>query len=60
MRNIATMAPMTWPIHWPGVLGLPNLNMGNGNTGARDSMHTGRDAWRDGIGCIKGRDMMHR
>jgi hypothetical protein len=24
---------MAWPIHWPGVFGLPNLNMGNGSTG---------------------------
>jgi hypothetical protein len=28
IRNSATSAPMTWLSHWPGVLGLPNLNMG--------------------------------
>ena len=25
------MPSIRWPIHWPGVLGLPKLNMGNGS-----------------------------
>ena len=49
-RKSATIAARIWPIHWPGVFGLPKLNTPNrstaGKTGLEPLTHCPKWGWR--------------